>query len=451
MVNIKLKCSLVILRWIGLLQTVSASRLRHGESREQLIKQERETEEWFEEDRLGKPDPFNAPAPASVNSEFPSGGDAIVKGIEKWPAISAGKYDKDEMWQRHAKETSGVPVPLNHPPILPPHWESAVDKVSGRTYYFDRATKRTQWDPPENATEAFPNVIPMNPNRFEDKRRHTNFKMYKGSPSEQVDLTCLRHTGVACEVQVIGTDLMHSCPQLTGGVSECRGGASGGECRCDPGYCSTSKGHCHTDRSTYVEGTFKISTKGTGKNEYLKMVMDGNGQGYVALSTAVDDASQWRVIKRPDGSHILTTLKYPYAAVDFVKVCTGDNCETVVGLTINPEGSEIGTRLEFAKGGHLVLADTHSPFAFYFPKSKEGKVGKKALGCDLQGYECPTETGVLVFDPPLPPQFHEKLVDVDYEYWKMLGLYVLAGVAFSIVLFVCWYQLFTEVKGSRFY
>ena len=29
---------------------------------------------------------------------------------------------------------------------LPMHWKSAVDKGSGRTYYFHEVTKQTQWD-----------------------------------------------------------------------------------------------------------------------------------------------------------------------------------------------------------------------------------------------------------------------------------------------------------------
>ena len=34
---------------------------------------------------------------------------------------------------------------------LPMHWKSAVDKGSGRTYYFHEVTKQTQWDRPTSS------------------------------------------------------------------------------------------------------------------------------------------------------------------------------------------------------------------------------------------------------------------------------------------------------------
>jgi len=80
------------------------------------------------------------------------------------------------------------------------------------------------------------------------------------------------------------------------------------------------------------------------------MVIDGEGLGHVTLSSAAnDDACKWRIIKRPDGTHILTTVKYPYAALDFVNVCEGDDCGMQVALTVNPEGSQIGTKIKLVQ------------------------------------------------------------------------------------------------------
>jgi len=31
---------------------------------------------------------------------------------------------------------------------LPPNWEKRLDESTGRYYYVNHATKRTQWDPP---------------------------------------------------------------------------------------------------------------------------------------------------------------------------------------------------------------------------------------------------------------------------------------------------------------
>lgn len=424
MVQISLKCSLVLLSQVAWLRTAIAVGLRHGASREQLVKQEIATEEWFE----GRIDD-HSPSLVLPSAEMTSGNIALVDNHKDWPVISPAT------------------LPPSGTKHRPPEWQSAVDKESGRTFYFDRATNRSQWDVPEGAIESFPNVLPGNPNRFEDGRRHSNFKMYKG---DQVDLTCLVHTGVPCEVVQFGMDLLHSCAQLTGGPSTCVGGSGGGECQCDEGYCSTSTGHCHTDRSTYVTGTFTISTKGT-ENEYLKMVTGSNGAGYVTLSDdASDSACQWRIIKRPDASHILTTVKYPYSALDFLQACTGEDCAMHVGLTINPEGSEIGTQIKFVQH-HLVITDTHSKVVLYFPHVKDKVAAKTAQGCLPHGLDCPTDTGYLVFNPELPSDFLENLEDVDYEYWKSWGLYIMAGVTFSLMLFICWYQMFLDVKGSRFH
>lgn len=381
------------------------------------MNEELATEEWFKS---------RVDNPASLET---MGSPELAAGTAaQWPAISPGHAPSSDIFRAS-------------------HWESAVDKVSGRTYYFDRVTNRSQWEVPEGATASFPNVLPASPTKFEDKRRHANFKMYKG---EEVDLTCLRHTGIHCEMTQFGMDLLHSCPQITGGPSDCIGGVGGGECQCDPGYCSTSKGHCHTDRSTYVEGTFKISTKGT-KKEYLHMVTDTGGQGHVTLKDGSDDAAKWRIIKRPDGSHILTTVKYPYAALDFYQQCTGgDDCTMHIGLTVNPEGSEIGTQLKYIQGGHMVIADTHSNQVLYFPHLKDKTAEKKALGCAPSGYNCPTDTGYLVFDPELPSNFLENLEDVDVLFYKQVGLFILAGFCLCLMLFICWWQLFTEVKGTRF-
>lgn len=425
MLQLTFKFSLVILSWVAWLRTVSAAGLRHGASREQLMQQEIATEEFFAA-RIQD----QAPNDAVLNPETTSRSDMADK-LKNWPVIDSSK----------PKSTNNN--------YRKPQWESAVDKKSGRTFYFDRATNRSQWEVPEGETEHLPNVLPMNPNKFEDGRRHTNFKMYKG---EDVDLTCLRHTGNRCELVQFGTDLLHSCPQITGGPSTCAGGVGGGECRCDEGYCSTSKGHCHADRSTYVQGTFAISTKGT-PNEYLcvSVSQDGTGTGYVTLSSNPNDsACRWRIVTRPDASHIFTTVKYPFAAVDFFNVCIGDACSTHVGLTVNPEGNEIGSQLKFAQR-HLVIADTHSDNILYFPHLRDQTAAKVAEGCLPNGYECPSETGYLVFTPELPADFLENLEDVDYEYWKNWGLYILAGISFSVLILTCWYQLFTEVKGSRFH
>jgi hypothetical protein len=419
MKQIALRFSLFIVFWLAWLRTTAAAGLRHGASREQLVQQEIATEEFFE---------------ARVDEQAPNDGDpGMASGLqlEKKAALTEEGALTDNLrnWPAIAAETGSTTS--NDVKYKRPEWQSAVDRKSGRTFYFDRVTNRTQWSPP-------------------DFHEASVFKANSRSSTEAVDLTCLRHTGTRCTVTKFGSDLLHSCVQLTGGASNCVGGGGGGECLCDEGYCGSSKGHCLPERSTYVPGTFVISTKGT-KNEYLKMVVDQAGTGYVTLSSDPNDsACQWRIVKRPDASHILTTVKYPVAGADFFNVCQGEDCMMHVGASLNPVGSEIGTQLKFVQH-HLVISDTHSQTVLFFPRNKDGSSAKTAQGCSLKGYDCPTDSGFLVFTPELPSEFLDNLEDVDYEYWKTWGLYIMAGISFSIVLFICWYSIFTEVKGSRFH
>merc|ERR1711920_1212716 len=60
-------------------------------------------------------------------------------------------------------QAAPVQVPVPQPmatPQLPPGWESAQDPGSGKTYYFNRGTNETRWDPPPSMAAAAP-VNPM--------------------------------------------------------------------------------------------------------------------------------------------------------------------------------------------------------------------------------------------------------------------------------------------------
>eukprot|EP00283_Hemiselmis_rufescens_P025808 CAMPEP_0173441452 /NCGR_PEP_ID=MMETSP1357-20121228/23969_1 /TAXON_ID=77926 /ORGANISM="Hemiselmis rufescens, Strain PCC563" /LENGTH=102 /DNA_ID=CAMNT_0014407035 /DNA_START=80 /DNA_END=384 /DNA_ORIENTATION=- len=54
----------------------------------------------------------------------------------------------------------GDPVPAGVPAHLPPNWSTRVDPHSGRTFYMNHDTKKTQWHPPP-ASSYQP---PVNPN-----------------------------------------------------------------------------------------------------------------------------------------------------------------------------------------------------------------------------------------------------------------------------------------------
>merc|ERR1719473_680120 len=119
MVHSTLQCNLLILSYVARLRIIDAAGLRHGASREQLVKQQIATQEWFQE-RVNN----QAPNETLPSSEMVSGTVSLAQDLKNWPAITS---------------PTAPPFPAYHKPL----WKSAVDPKSGRTYYYDVATART--------------------------------------------------------------------------------------------------------------------------------------------------------------------------------------------------------------------------------------------------------------------------------------------------------------------
>eukprot|EP00931_Biecheleriopsis_adriatica_P064796 TRINITY_DN3948_c1_g1_i4.p1 TRINITY_DN3948_c1_g1~~TRINITY_DN3948_c1_g1_i4.p1 ORF type:complete len:356 (-),score=66.25 TRINITY_DN3948_c1_g1_i4:555-1622(-) len=115
----------------------------------------------------GQPGPYGSPAPGGYGAPAPAGGPppgggapSLPPGWEQLTDPASGKpywcnrSTGESSWTPPAGAPAGAPAPAPAPAPaaapcgLPAGWESAPDPASGKTYYFNRATNETRWEPP---------------------------------------------------------------------------------------------------------------------------------------------------------------------------------------------------------------------------------------------------------------------------------------------------------------
>jgi len=268
-------------------------------------------------------------------------------------------------------------------------------------------------------------------------------------------LTCIAHTGLTCTpnhiTEVDGTTrLVDRCSALTSGPAAC----VQSKCECAEGFCSDSHGQCSPERSVLLPEIFRINPE-HHPTSFLKMGETPGGQ--LVLQVSADDGdtphTQWRVVQRTDGTHLLTTMAYPNHVIRFVEECEATNlkggivCHHRVEVAEMWEASTVGTEIKkFGLSSKLVLVDIHTSVALYF----DLKLYNYGLGCYLYGSDCPHETSFLTFDPPLPDAVLAELYSV--ESVSKLTILAYIGGSISALLFccICWKECFLNVKGTRF-
>lgn len=267
---------------------------------------------------------------------------------------------------------------------------------------------------------------------------------------EKVDLLCLVKSGIYCSVEAHPDGALggHGCVALTEGPSFCHGS----ECHCAKGFCADSQGRCVPERSQLLHQAFKITTEAYPK-AYVAM---GNG-AVVITADGSTPAAQWRIVKRPDGTHLFTTMAATEHVLSFVEDCSATaedshvpECKMVVSTLRMRAGNEVATELRrFGYyDGKFVLSDGIGHEVLYFNASKT----VNALSCSSMGSGCPGPAGFLVFDPPLPESMTEykglrtqESYHAHFLWWSFLG-----GFCVLLVLFICWYDQCARVKGTRF-
>jgi len=268
-------------------------------------------------------------------------------------------------------------------------------------------------------------------------------------------LTCIAHTGLVCtnysQMHEDGSEhFFDRCSALTSGPSTC----IQSRCECEEGFCSDSYGQCSAVRSELLPQIFRINPE-AHPNSFLAMGTTPGGQ--VVLQVTAEDGNtthtQWRVVRRTDGTQLLTTMAYPNHVVRFVKECEAVDmqgevqCHYRVEVAQMWEASSIGTEIKkYGMSGKLILVDIHTSVVLYF----DLKQYTYGLGCYLYGHDCPHETSFLHFVPPLPDAVMYDLYAVDpVSRWVIIS-YVL-GAIFSILLIaLCWKECCLNVKGTRF-
>lgn len=290
------------------------------------------------------------------------------------------------------------------------------------------------------------------PKRRENRTSH----MMAIPPDERPkDLSCLRRTGLSCSFSNVGIHIQDSdiCMGSAKGPSTCLGN----QCWCDEGHCADMDGHCMPEQSLVMAETFTITT-GAFPNSPLKMVFDADGtNGRVVHDPFAKGKKEalWKVIARPDGGHLLTTVAHPHHALGFYEECKanlygGTTCLTQVGAISDPTGSEVKTVLEVWSGEpddpgrYLVFRDVGTNHMLYF----DTKVAQNAMGCDPAGKGCPGPAGLLVFDPPIPPNL--ELHDTARYSLVRIGLQIMLGLALIIVLCLCANEYVMIQKNTRF-
>ncbi|VDM34112.1 unnamed protein product [Hydatigera taeniaeformis] len=96
--------------------------------------------------------------PTTTSSAAPS--NIVTNGSSAAPATNASATAGDLLTvprrqngsrRRSAPNTEG----------LPPHWEQRTDPSTGRTYYVDHLTKRTQWEKPQPLPSGYATITPL--------------------------------------------------------------------------------------------------------------------------------------------------------------------------------------------------------------------------------------------------------------------------------------------------
>merc|ERR1712203_1188321 len=117
----------------------------------------------------GGPQPFfGCPQPAFPQPGFPPfGGPQLPPGWEQIPDPASGRaYYCNRSTGESSWTPPVAPMPVPTPSAapggaLPPGWESATDPASGKQYFFNRATNETSWTPPAGAPAAQPPFVPV--------------------------------------------------------------------------------------------------------------------------------------------------------------------------------------------------------------------------------------------------------------------------------------------------
>jgi len=108
-----------------------------------------------------QPGPYGMPQQQMYGqpAAAPAGGSALPPGWEQVTDPASGKPyycnrgTGETSWTPPAAPAAMAPPPAPMPmpaasPALPAGWETAADPSSGKTYYFNRATGETKWEPP---------------------------------------------------------------------------------------------------------------------------------------------------------------------------------------------------------------------------------------------------------------------------------------------------------------